>query len=77
MTISYFTVGAVLEQQAREKDDGERDGVISSMAMCPLLRSRWTSSTRLAPDAAFDHGLAVILDGLEKKSLPGNKNVHR
>ena len=77
MTISYFTVGAVLEQQAREKDDGERDGVISSMAMYPLLRSAIDILDEAGPDAAFDHGLAVILDGLEKKSLPGNKNVHR
>ncbi|KQU96000.1 TetR family transcriptional regulator [Ensifer sp. Root31] len=78
ITISYFTVGAVLEQQAREKDDGERDGVISSMAMYPLLRSAIDILDEAGPDAAFDHGLAVILDGLEEKSLPpGNKNVHR
>jgi TetR/AcrR family transcriptional regulator, tetracycline repressor protein len=77
-TISYFTVGAVLEQQASEKDAGERDGVISSMAIHPLLRSAMDILDEAGPDVAFNHGLAVILDGLEKKSLPpGKNNVHQ
>jgi TetR/AcrR family transcriptional regulator, tetracycline repressor protein len=36
------------------------------MAMYPLLRSAMDILDEAGPDAAFDHGLAVILDGLEK-----------
>ncbi len=36
MTISYFTVGAVLEEQAGDSDAGERGGTIEQT---PLLRA--------------------------------------
>jgi TetR/AcrR family tetracycline transcriptional repressor len=68
MTISYFTVGAVLEQQADEADTRECVGVDPAL-MSPLLRDAIRAFNEAGPDAAFEHGLAMIVDGLAKKML--------
>ena len=60
MTISYFTVGAVLEEQAGDSDAGERGGTVEQAPLSPLLR---------AAIDAFEQGLAVIVDGLAKRRL--------
>ncbi|GHL51242.1 hypothetical protein ECZU29_60920 [Escherichia coli] len=39
MTISYFTVGAVLEEQAGDSDAGERGGTVEQAPLSPLLRA--------------------------------------
>ena len=67
MTISYFTVGAVLEEQAGDSDAGERGGTVvaqgtpEEVAIDPFDEA--------GPDAAFEQGLAVIVDGLAKRRL--------
>lgn len=66
MTISYFTVGAVLEEQAGDSDAGERDGTIEQ---APLLRAVIDTFDEAGPDAVFELGLAVIVDGLAKRRL--------
>ena len=38
MTISYFTVGAVLEEQAGDSDAGERGGTVEQAPLSPLLK---------------------------------------
>ncbi|MDD8539145.1 TetR/AcrR family transcriptional regulator C-terminal domain-containing protein, partial [Escherichia coli] len=64
MTISYFTVGAVLEEQA-----GERGGTVEQAPLSPLLRAAIDAFDEADPDAAFEQGLAVIVDGLAKRRL--------
>ncbi len=46
MTISYFTVGAVLEEQAGDSDAGERGGTVEQAPLSPLLRAAMTPSTK-------------------------------
>lgn len=61
MTISYFTVGAVLEEQA--------GGTVEQAPLSPLLRAAIDAFDEAGPDAAFEQGLAVIVDGLAKRRL--------
>ncbi|PSS64502.1 TetR family transcriptional regulator [Ensifer sp. NM-2] len=80
MTISYFTVGAVLEQQAGDSDTGERGGTIEQAPLPPMLRAAIDALDEAGPDAAFEQGLAVIVDGLAKRALvkghvEGSRNV--
>lgn len=68
MTISYFTVGAVLEQQASEADAEERgeDQLTTSASTMPArLQSAMKIVYEGGPDAAFERGLALIIGGLE------------
>ncbi|RQN54903.1 TetR family transcriptional regulator, partial [Escherichia coli] len=69
MTISYFTVGAVLEEQAGDSDAGERGGTVEQAPLSPLLRAAIDAFDEARPDAAFEQGLAVIVDGLAKRRL--------
>ena len=93
MTISYFTVGAVLEEQAGDSDAGERGGTdcmkvlipgsngkssggdaptlgtVEQAPLSPLLRAEIDAFDEAGPDAAFEQGLAVIVDGLAKRRL--------
>ena len=69
MTISYFTVGAVLEEQAGDSDAGERGGTVEQAPLSPLLRAAIDAFDEAGPDAAFEQGLAVIVDGLAKRRL--------
>ncbi len=69
MTISYFTVGAVLEEQAGDSDAGERGGTVEQAPLSPLLRAAIDAFDEADPDAAFEQGLAVIVDGLAKRRL--------
>lgn len=64
MAISYFTVGAVLEQQAGESDfDLSGD----TMEQTPFLRAAIGVVEQAGPDASFEQGLAMIIDGLAKR----------
>ena len=68
MAISYFTVGAVLEQQASEADAEERgeDQLTTSASTMPArLQSAMKIVYEGGPDAAFERGLALIIGGLE------------
>nr|ALG87297.1 Tetracycline resistance repressor [uncultured bacterium]AVE20492.1 Tetracycline resistance repressor [Pseudomonas aeruginosa] len=75
MAISYFTVGAVLEQQASEADAEERgeDQLTTSASTMPArLQSAMKIVYEGGPDAAFERGLALIIGGLEKMRLTTN-----
>ncbi|EBI1017261.1 TetR family transcriptional regulator, partial [Salmonella enterica] len=65
MTISYFTVGAVLEEQAGDSGGG----TVEQAPLSPLLRAAIDAFDEAGPDAAFEQGLAVIVDGLAKRRL--------
>ena len=71
MTISYFTVGAVLEEQAGDSDAGERGGTVEQAPLSPLLRAAIDAFDEAGPDAAFEQGLAVIVDWRKGGSLSG------
>ena len=71
MAISYFTVGAVLEQQASEADAEERgeDQLTTSASTMPArLQSAMKIVYEGGPDAAFERGLALIIGGLERSA---------
>ncbi len=68
MTISYFTVGAVLEEQAGDSDAGERGGTVEQAPLAAVA-GRDDAFDEAGPDAAFEQGLAVIVDGLAKRRL--------
>lgn len=75
MAISYFTVGAVLEQQASEADAeerGEEQLTTSASTMPARLQSAMKIVDEGGPDAAFERGLALIIGGLEKMRLTTN-----
>ncbi|MEU6817920.1 TetR/AcrR family transcriptional regulator C-terminal domain-containing protein [Streptomyces sp. NPDC046860] len=55
-----FTVGCVLEEQAEQADTGSTDG----QDLPPDVPA-------LDHEAAFEAGLALILDGLAQRTLPG------
>ncbi|MHC6280278.1 TetR/AcrR family transcriptional regulator C-terminal domain-containing protein [Escherichia coli] len=69
MTIGCWTVGAVLEEQAGDSDAGERGGTVEQAPLSPLLRAAMDAFDEADPDAAFEQGLAVIVDGLAKRRL--------
>ncbi|WP_407242683.1 tetracycline resistance transcriptional repressor TetR [Escherichia coli] len=70
MTISYFTVGAVLEEQAGgDSDAGERGGTVEQAPLSAAVAGRDRRLRRSRSDAAFEQGLAVIVDGLAKRRL--------
>lgn len=64
-----FLVGAVLEEQAGDSDAGERGGTVEQAPLSPLLRAAIDAFDEAGPDAAFEQGLAVIVDGLAKRRL--------
>ncbi|MFD4841619.1 tetracycline resistance transcriptional repressor TetR [Achromobacter sp. NPDC058515] len=69
ITISCFTVGAVLEQQAGEADAHNR-GVSkpeAQLQVAPLLAAALQAFDDGGPDAVFEYGLATIITGLETK----------
>lgn len=70
MTISHFTVGAVLEQQAGEAEVGERSCSDDPEPMSPFVRDAICAFDEAGPEAAFEQGLAMIIDGLAKRVPP-------
>ncbi|ERO93887.1 tetracycline repressor protein class A transposon 1721 [Escherichia coli BWH 24] len=56
MTISYFTVGAVLEEQAGDSDAGERGGTVEQAPLSPLLRAAIDAFDEAGPDAGVRAG---------------------
>ncbi len=68
MTISYFTVRGRAEEQAGDSDAGERGGTVEQAPLSPLLAAI-DAFDEAGPDAAFEQGLAVIVDGLAKRRL--------
>lgn len=68
MTISYYIVGSVLEQQAGEADECERrdEKPGETLLATPFLAEAMRQFEKAGPEAAFEYGLAAILDGLEK-----------
>ena len=57
----------MLEEQAGDSDAGERGGTVEQAPLSPLLRAAIDAFDEAGPDAAFEQGLAVIVDGLAKK----------
>jgi len=75
VTVSHYTVGAVLEQQAYEVDANDRQGVAEGTRLPPLLDELLAHFHAAGSAAAFDYGLGVILDGLEKKCTPRHRRA--
>ena len=50
-------------------DLGERGGTVEQAPLSPLLRAAIDAFDEAGPDAAFEQGLAVIVDGLAKRRL--------
>ncbi|AZE73893.1 Tetracycline resistance regulatory protein TetR [Pseudomonas synxantha] len=67
MTISHFTVGAVLEQQAADGDTQAHGGTVEQAPLPPLLRAAIDAIDSAGPDAVFEQGLMLIVDGLAKR----------
>lgn len=72
VAISCFTVGAVLEQQAAQNDGQDRrTGQRESLApKAPLLAAALRTLDDGGPDAMFEYGLAMLIDGLKQKRSP-------
>lgn len=56
-------------EQAGDSDAGERGGTVEQAPLSPLLRAAIDAFDEAGPDAAFEQGLAVIVDGLAKRRL--------
>ena len=54
---------------AGDADAGERGGTVEQAPLSPLLRAAIDAFDEAGPDAAFEQGLAVIVDGLAKRRL--------
>lgn len=68
LTVSHYTVGAVIEQQSDEADVDERPSPSASAAAAtPFLTAAMRDIDNAGPDAAFEFGLGVIIDGLKEK----------
>ncbi|MFT4132541.1 tetracycline resistance transcriptional repressor TetR [Labrys sp. (in: a-proteobacteria)] len=67
MTISYFVVGSVMEQQAAHADRTERADLPLPAATSPLLAEAMETFDREGPDTAFERGLGFIIAGLKEK----------
>ena len=61
MAISHYVVGSVMEQQAGEAAAPER---VAPPAPPPALARTMKALDRQGPDATFEYGLAMMLDGL-------------
>ncbi|WP_323118562.1 tetracycline resistance transcriptional repressor TetR [Burkholderia alba] len=64
--VSHYVIGAVLEQQSDETNDREPPRAAGQTTAAPsaFLRAIFAEIGRAGPDALFEQGLAVILDGL-------------
>lgn len=67
MTISYFVVGSVMEQQSAEADRAERGEIDAPSAASPLLAEAMRIFDRHGPDVAFEQGLSFIVAGLRER----------
>nr|WKF60304.1 Tn1721 family tetracycline repressor protein class A [Paraburkholderia busanensis] len=70
LAASQFTVGCVMEQQARGGEEGELDDSLSPVGRAPLF-----SGTMIDSGVAFEFGLGLIVDGLRRRM--GLKDAHR
>ncbi|HKU97866.1 MAG TPA: tetracycline resistance transcriptional repressor TetR [Vineibacter sp.] len=77
IAISHYTVGAVLEQQAYAGDARDRLDAGEGARLPPLLDELLAHFHSAGPEAAFDYGLGVILDGLEGKCTPPHRRSRR
>ncbi|MGK9236371.1 TetR/AcrR family transcriptional regulator C-terminal domain-containing protein [Inquilinus limosus] len=67
IAIGRYVVGWVLEEQADAADAGEREGermAATELAGYPLLAEGMVAVRDADPDAEFDHGLGLLLDGI-------------
>ncbi|MBP0581076.1 tetracycline resistance transcriptional repressor TetR [Labrys sp. LIt4] len=67
MTISYFVVGSVMEQQSAQADGVERDETRSAAAVSPLLAEAMETFDRDGSEAAFERGLSFIIAGMRER----------
>lgn len=67
MTISYFVVGSVLEQQSAEADKAERGEADVNAPLSPMLAAAIEAFDRDGPGVAFEEGLAIIMAGLKER----------
>ncbi len=63
LTVSYYVVGSVLEEQSEMADSAERQPVAQE-GMPLLLAASYASFRRGGREAVFEAGLSIILDGL-------------
>jgi TetR/AcrR family transcriptional regulator, tetracycline repressor protein len=67
IAIGRYVVGWVLEEQADAADAGEREGermTAAGLAGYPLLAEGMAAVRDADPDAEFDYGLGLLLDGI-------------
>jgi len=67
IAIGRYVVGWVLEEQADATDAGEREGermAAADLAAYPTLAEGMAAVRDADPDAEFDHGLGLLLDGI-------------
>ncbi|MGJ4855848.1 tetracycline resistance transcriptional repressor TetR [Labrys sp. La1] len=67
MTISYFVVGSVMEQQSAQADKAERGDIPHPAPTSPLLAEAMETFDRDGPDVAFEQGLGFIIAGLRER----------
>ncbi len=70
IAIGRYVVGWVLEEQAEAADAGEREGERMStaeLAGYPRLAEGMAAVRDADPDAEFDYGLGLLLDGIAAK----------
>lgn len=67
IAIGRYVVGWVLEEQADAADAAEREGermAAADLAAYPTLAEGMAAVRDADPDAAFDYGLGLLLDGI-------------
>jgi TetR/AcrR family tetracycline transcriptional repressor len=63
MTVADYTNGFVLQEQAPQGRPSEEE--LTLLATLPTLRAAFRSAGYREPDAAFEHGLQVLVAGTE------------
>ncbi|KGM31478.1 TetR/AcrR family transcriptional regulator C-terminal domain-containing protein, partial [Inquilinus limosus] len=67
IAIGRYVVGWVLEEQADAADAADREGermAAADLAAYPTLADGMAAVRDADPDAEFDHGLGLLLDGI-------------
>ena len=67
MTISYFVVGSVMEQQSAQADRAERGDMPPPAGTSPLLAEAMETFDRDGPEVAFERGLSFIIAGMRER----------
>ena len=78
LVIGHYVVGSAIEQQASDTDDCHRKPEAESVQMPPLVAAAFEEVGKALPDAAFEYGLAVLIEGLTcNRSVRRRSQVNR